>query len=69
MKIDTKDYNEDYEVTINCAVLTITDNNGNRYEIREVDGREGLKIRLNDGTVNIQPSCDNVLFVSTNNKW
>ena len=66
MKIDTKDYNEDNKVTVNCAVITITDKNGNRYEIQ--DGREGLKIRLNDGTVNIKPSCDNVVFVTTD-KW
>lgn len=68
MNIDTRDYNEDNEINVNCGVITITDKDGNTYEIQEIENRKGLQIRTKNGYVVIKPVCDNVMFVTVD-EW
>ena len=44
--------------------VTLTDNKGNRYELKENKDRDGFEILCSTGVLNIKTSCSNVIYVS-----
>ena len=44
--------------------VTLTDKEGNRYELRENKNREGFEILCDNANLNINPSSANVIYVS-----
>lgn len=63
MKIQEK-YNSETPLIETKYGVVLTDNQGNRYEIKENDNREGFEILCDNANININPYCSNVIYVS-----
>lgn len=64
MKV-TEKYSEQKPIVINSEFgVTLTDNEGHRYEIKETKGIKGFEILCDTGTLKIKPLCSNVIRIS-----
>ena len=63
MKVQEK-YNSENPLIETEWGVVLTDNQGNRYELKENKNRKGFEILCDTGVININPSSSNVVYIS-----